>query len=286
MQPKMSKPKISILLPSYKSGELLNSVFLPSFFKNCSTNNIELIIYDNGGNDSLDVPKLAAYDGRDRIKIIGNNQNIGLNAALNACAEAATGDYYYLCHTDMFLLPGWDTALLDAVKNHPPGKQLLCSRSIEKSSHTPFHVLKDFGTSIESFKEKKLLEFFKTYKDTGIVTAYRMPFFMHKKVWKDMETFNESFIGRKEGCDSSFFSFATDNDIFFTAHAIGIRQFWMVNASVIYHLSGHSNNQQSVDKDSKEPYYRLIRKWAKHYNIDMNIDESEQHLIPWNVKVK
>ena len=285
----MSKPKISILLPAYKSEELLKKVFLPSFYAN-SQRPVEVIFYDNGGNGNIrtamSIPSNREKGLEKDFKVIGDGRNIGLNAALNACAEAATGDYYYLCHTDMFLLPGWDTALLDAVKNHPPGKQLLCSRSIEKSSHTPFHVLKDFGTSIENFKEKELCEFFKTYKDNGIVTAYRMPFFMHKKVWKDMEKFNESFIGRKEGVDSHYFSFATDNDIFFTAHAIGIRQFWMVNASVVYHLSGHSNNQQSVDKDSKEPYHHLIKKWSKRYNIDMNIDESEQQLIPWNVKVR
>ena len=46
-----------------------------------------------------------------------------------------------------------------------------------------------------------------------------------------------------------------------------------------------SNKQQSVDRDDLAPYRRLCEKWKK-YNITMNIDQSEQNLVPWNVRVK
>ena len=72
----------------------------------------ELILYDNGGNGNLQ--QLAEiysqlYELENiPIKIIGNGTNIGLNAALNRCAETASREWYYLPHCDMSLLPGWD----------------------------------------------------------------------------------------------------------------------------------------------------------------------------------
>jgi len=280
------KPKISILLPCYKSEDLLQKVFLPSFFKN-TKEDVELILYDNGGNNLDYLSAELQSKGIHNVKVVGNGENVGLNPALNKCAKFAVGDWYYLPHTDMHLMPGWDTALLEATKNQPPGFQLLCSRSIEKHSHIPTQLLKDFGTNIENFKEKELYDFFESYSNKGIVTSYRMPFFMHKNLWKKMEKFNKESGFGEGGVDSSLFSYATDNDLFFTAYHVGVRQFWMVNSSVVYHLSGHSNNQQSVDKDSQKPYIYLLDKWRGFgYHVDMNIDESEQRLIPWGIKIR
>ena len=254
-----------------------------------STNNIQIILYDNGGNGDIKKyqhePRLYGSGILQEIKVIGAGQNIGLNAALNECAKVATGDYFYLCHTDMVLLPNWDKALLEASKNLAPGSYLFCSRSIEKTSHTPFHILKDFGISVESFREKELLEFYANYKDKGIVTGYRMPFFSHKKLLNKLTEYNIKNSICDGPFDNSFWSYATDNDLFFNCYEIGVRKFWLIQSSVIYHLSGQSNKQQNVDKDDKMPYVKLCDKWKK-FNVSMNIDQSEQKLIPWNLKIK
>src|SRR3990167_7082869 len=99
---------ISILLPAYKSGELLRKVFIPGLY-NCSVD-CEVIIYDNGGNDleSNALDKDFSFYSRNKsiidLKIIGDKKNIGLNAALNKCSEVAEGDYFYLSHSDMYLM--------------------------------------------------------------------------------------------------------------------------------------------------------------------------------------
>lgn len=282
--------KISILLAAYNSKDLLHKVFIPSL-KNTICD-YELIIRDNGGNGDLlkDIssknikilqnPIPTGNKNQDFIDLITDtmskklNLNVGLNTALNEAAKIATGDYFYLPHTDMCLMPGWDTALLQAAKNQAPKSFLFCSRSIEKSSHIPMQLIKDFGTSLGDFKEKELYDFFSQYSDKGIVSGYRMPFFMHRQLWEAMG-----------GVDEQFFSYATDNDLFFSAYDKGVRKFWMVNSSVVYHLSGHSNKQQTVDKDDRTPYIRLCEKWKK-YNVNMNIDQSEQALVPWNLKIR
>ena len=115
--------KISILLAAYKSEGLLRKVLCKSYFENCLDNpEIEMIIYDNGGNGKeLDVLRTddVPVDVVLGIKVIGDGRNIGLNAALNECAKVATGEYFYLPHTDMYLMPNWYQPLLEAVKNLP-----------------------------------------------------------------------------------------------------------------------------------------------------------------------
>lgn len=259
---------ISILLPAYKSDELLQKVFYPSWLKNteCKT---ELILYDNGGNDVFirsllgsgcsEISFTLEVDDKHTLKIIGadKSENIGLNPALNAAAEHAEGDWLYLPHTDMHLMPKWDTGLLRASKGQVPWKILLCSRSIEKHSHIPEQLLMDFGTDLASFDEVNLYKFFKHYNDKSITVNARMPFFLHKKLWDKMG-----------GVEEALFSFATDDDLIQEAYDAGVRQFWMCHESVVYHLSGHTNKQQSVDRDDMKPYEFFIEKWKERGYTD------------------
>lgn len=266
-------PQISILLPAYKSKDLLRKVFIPSLGQRDSlVNRTELIIYDNGGNGNFDYFRSEAP-----LKILGSGKNIGLNAALNECAKVAEGEYFFLPHTDMYLMPGWDLALLSAVKNHPPGKQLLCSRSIEPTrGHTDYHIIKDYGKEWDEFNQKELLDDFKDYNCHDIVSGYRMPFFMHRNLW-----------ARMGGVDPVYFSYCTDDDLVQTAYDVGVRQFWMVYGSLVYHLQGKSNQQQTVDRDSLKPYEYFADKWKKRgYPNAHHPGQWHPQLIPWYVKIK
>jgi len=239
--------------------------------------NVELIVYDNGGNEnwaksynkcSIDPPFMG-------ITEIGDGKNIGLNAALNECAKVAKGDYFFLPHTDMYLMPGWDAALLKAAQKVPPGQALFCSRSIEPTKgHTEFHIIKNYGKEPDEFKEQELLEDFKGYVDGAICTGFRMPFFMHRSLWE-----------RMGGVDPHYFSYCTDDDLVQTAYNVGIRRFWMVNNSLVYHLQGKSNSQQNVDRDSNKPYEYFVKKWRdKGYKDAQHPGVWHPKLIPWYVR--
>lgn len=272
------KPKISILLAAYKSEELLKKVFIPSL-ENCSYDT-QIIIYDNGGNGNFLEERTYRRSKKgftlDIIKE-GDGKNIGLNAALNECAKVATGDYFYLPHTDMYLMPGWDTALLKACKNLPLASFLLCSRSIEPTQgHTEYHVIKDYGKEWDEFREKELLEDFQDYKDNTIKSGYRMPFFMHRKLWEKMN-----------GVDEKYFSYCTDDDLVQEAYHAGVRRFWMVYDSLVYHLQGKSNGQQSVDRDSMAPYRYFVQKWRdRGYKLAAHPGQWHPQLIPWYTKIR
>ena len=283
-----SYPKVSILLAAYKSEMLLEKVFIPSFvaFNSRYWNEDDkyvgpqLVIYDNGNNGDLEKFKklVPSCDcGFESIKIIGQGKNIGLNAALNRCADNADGTYYYLPHTDMYLMPNWDLSLLNAIKNHPLSSWLICSRSVEPTlGHTSYHIIKNYGQEWSEFDEKTLLDDFKTYKDQTIVSGYRMPFFLHKTLWDKMK-----------GVDEKLFSYCTDDDLVQTAYDVGVRKFWLVYDSLVYHLQGKSNQQQTIDKDSMKPYEYFVEKWKKKGYYDAcHPGQWHSRLIPWYIKVR
>lgn len=264
------KPKISILLAAYKSEELLDLVFIPSL-KNW-TCDWELIIRDNGGNGNLD-----KYKSDLRIKIIGDGSNIGLNKALNQCASIAQGDYYYLPHSDMVLLPNSDTALLEAAKGHAPGSFLFCSRSVEPTmGHTQHHIIKNYGQEASEFQAQELMKDFSTYKNSTIEVGARMPFFLDKFLWKKMN-----------GVDENYFSYCTDDDLVQEAWHCKVRKFWMVYGSLVYHLQGKSNNQQRIDKDRNEPYEYFVKKWKnKGYTEAEHPGQWHPKMIPFYQRIK
>lgn len=269
--------KISILLAAYKSDKLIEKIFLPSFGQNAS-DVAELIIYDNGGNPNLKnivgiheglLDYYSQGKSKQEIKIIGNGSNIGLNQALNECAKVAQGEYFFLPHTDMFIMPNCLESLILAVKNQPPLSYLLCSRSVEPTpGHTKHHIIKNYGMEAEEFDRFSLEKDFKHYKDSTIEVGARMPFFMHRKLWEKMG-----------GVDENYFSYCTDDDLIQEAYSVGCRKFWMVYDSLVYHLVGKSNSQQKVDKDSNVPYQYFVEKWKKRGYTDAD------HPAYWHPKI-
>jgi GT2 family glycosyltransferase len=214
---------------------------------------------------------------RMQIKVIGDGSNIGLNKALNECAKVATGEYFFLPHTDMYIMPNCLEALLKAAKPHPPASFLMCSRSVEPTpGHTKHHIIKNYGMEHFDFKEPELLKDFSTYKDSTIEVGARMPFFMHRKLWEKMK-----------GVDENYFSYCTDDDLIQEAWDAGCRKYWMVYDSLVYHLQGKSNNQQKVDKDSDAPYRYFVDKWKKRgYSDAIHPGHWHPKMIPFYTKVR
>src|SRR3990167_2895477 len=195
---------ISILLPAYKSDQLLEKVFIPSWVENTQSET----------TGKLDLPmmieeaKILSVIKRRRVEInvIGDGKNVGLHAAYNKAFKVAKCDWFYLPHTDHYLLPNWDVELLNATRGMVASKILLCSRSVEHTKgHTNHHKILDFGKTVEEFKQKELMEWYnKEYKNSQesnrMEVGARMPFFLHRSLLDKMADFNQ-----KNGiCDGPF----------------------------------------------------------------------------------
>lgn len=303
----MNNPVISILLPSFESKDLLSKVFLKSHINSDIT---ELIIYDNGGNDFTEEFKedVNAY-GKNNLDfwkcvrindtslkchtmLLGDGKNIGLHAAYNECFKYAKGDWFYLPHSDMVLLKNWDVELLNATRGMVLSKLLLCSRSVEPTQgHTRHHKILDFGKSVEEFKEKELMNWYdKEYKDSQesrrIEVGARMPMFLHRSLLDKMTDFNQKNNICDGPFDDHYFSYCQDDDIIQTSWHLGVRRFHMVWGSLVYHLSGQSNKQQNIDRDSDDPYIYFMYKWAKWYPDVCRPGQYHPKLISFETRVR
>ncbi|CAA0336813.1 hypothetical protein ALT721_2320069 [Alteromonas alvinellae] len=94
-------PKISVLLPVY-NGEKYLRESLKSIL-NQTFNDFELIVIDDGSKDSsLEIIK--SFEDK-RIRLIKNQENLGLIATLNKGLELARGDFIARVDSDDICLP-------------------------------------------------------------------------------------------------------------------------------------------------------------------------------------
>lgn len=92
------QPKVSVVMPAYNMeryiGEAIRSV------QNQTYSNWELLVVDDGSDDSTCdiVEQIAAVDGR--IRLIRNEKNIGVAQTRNRGFELASGEYVALLDSD------------------------------------------------------------------------------------------------------------------------------------------------------------------------------------------
>src|SRR5690348_11009852 len=99
----MSKPLVTVLMPVFNSGdfleEALNSILRQSF------SDFELLIIDDGSNDSSPaiLAKLSKKDKR--IRVVTHKKNQGLVKTLNEGLELARGEFIARMDSDDIALP-------------------------------------------------------------------------------------------------------------------------------------------------------------------------------------
>src|SRR5687767_8430509 len=96
----MSKPKVSVLIPTYNYAHFLDETIQSVL--NQTYSDYELIIVDNKSTDST-VELVGKYLGDPRVRFYQNEKNLGLTGNWNKCLEYATGEYIkFLCADDKF----------------------------------------------------------------------------------------------------------------------------------------------------------------------------------------
>jgi hypothetical protein len=76
----------------------------------------------------------------------------------------------------MALMPGWDTALLQAAKSSTSFFLNVLKHVEPTPGHTRHHIIKNYEWK-QVNSEEELLKDFKDYKDPTIEVGARMPFF-------------------------------------------------------------------------------------------------------------
>lgn len=111
-------PKISILMGIYNCAATLPEAIDSILAQTCT--DWELILCDDGSKDDT-YPVAEGYRQRfpDKIKLLKNPHNLGLNQTLNNCLEVAEGTYIARMDGDDISVPERFQKELDFLESHP-----------------------------------------------------------------------------------------------------------------------------------------------------------------------
>lgn len=184
-----------------------------------------------------------------------NESPKGIGGGMNFCAELVKTEYIMFLHSDFYVTPNWDTALLDLFKKYPAEKLWVNSWRVEpemfpNSQTTPGNIVVRkslFGEYFHNFDS----EFFDAWaedfsninKDIEIPRGLGVSCLIRKSDWDE--------IG---GNDPQFAPTSwDDHDLFLRMHQAGFK-FVTTSNSLIYHFGARGshrleeNNNQSSER--------------------------------------
>ena len=270
-----SSAKFSILIPTWNNLDYLKlcigSIRENSAFKH------QLIVHINEGKDGT----VEWVKEQADIDYTYSEQNVGVCYALNKGRELVATDYILYMNDDMYACPGWDKALSDEIEAIGHNNFFISATSIEPKAQSDCMIEKNYGTDINSFDEKKLLEEFASLPMNDWQGATWPPNIVHKSIWDKVGGYSVEFSP----------GMYSDPDFSMKLWNAGIRLFKGVSKSRVYHFGS-----KSVKRIVKNPgYHKFISKWgmtsstlSKYYlrrgeKFDGVLKEAR---VPLGVKVK
>ncbi len=128
-----SRPTLSVVLPNYNHGDVIARALEALLHQERRPDEI-VVVDDASTDDSRDV--IARFAARSAsIRVLVNEQNQGVIAALIRGLEAAGGDYVYFAASDDWVMPGFFKLALEKLEQNPT-LGLFCGESVLRDGHT------------------------------------------------------------------------------------------------------------------------------------------------------
>jgi len=143
---KLSKPLVSILIPTYNRVQYLGAALESALNQNYQ--NIEIIVHDDASTDGTS--KLLSKYHDPRLHIIRTEDNHGMLGGWNYIVEQAQGDYIKFLASDDLLEPSCVTELVIAALSHPTASIITCQR---KFINDKGKVIKKMGLATQDMVE-------------------------------------------------------------------------------------------------------------------------------------
>jgi len=180
--------------------------------------------------------------------------NIGICLAVNEAAMHAKMDYILYLNDDMYCCPGWDTALVNKLKQLDTDLFMLSGTMIEpRETHNPCVIVKNYGTEVDTFDEATLLAELPQHQKPDWNGATWPPTLVSRRWW------------HKVGGYSSEFSpgMSSDNDFSMKLWHAGCRIFLGVGDSLVYHFQCKSTGKVKKNEGGKQ----FLCKWGMRQSV-------------------
>lgn len=237
----------SILIPTWNNLALLQ-LCVRSIRDNSAFPH-QIIVHVNDGSDgSLD------WVREQGLTHTASPDNIGICLAVNEAAMHATQDYILYLNDDMYCCPGWDTALVDKLKQLDTDLFMLSGTMIEpRETNNPCVVVGDYGTEAHTFDESRLLADLPNLRKADWLGATWPPTLVSRRWWF------------KVGGYSSEFSpgMSSDNDFSMKLWHAGCRVFYGVGDSFVYHFQCKSTGKVKKNDGGRQ----FLMKWGMRQSV-------------------
>ena len=233
----------SILIPSWNNLGFLK-LCIESIEKNSAYKH-EILIHVNDGSDgTLEWVRQKGY------KHTHSEENIGVCYALNGLRPLATTDYIMFMNDDMYVCPGWDTALVEEIQRIGHKMFFLSSTLIQPRPFFCKSVIApaNYGETVESFDEERLLREYATLPHGDRMGATWPPNVVHKDLWDLVGGYSIEFSP----------GMYSDPDFSAKLWMAGVRLFKGVDRSRVYHFEARSTHRIVKNDGSLQ----FLRKWG------------------------
>jgi len=237
----------SIIIPTWNNLALLQ-LCVRSIRENSAYAH-QIIVHVNDGSDgSLDWVRAQG------LAYTASPENIGICLAVNEAAMHATQDYILYLNDDMYCCPGWDTALVNKLKQLDSDLFMLSGTMIEpRETNNPCVIVRDYGTEAHTFDEVRLLADLPGIRKADWNGATWPPTLVSRRWWF------------KVGGYSSEFSpgMSSDNDFSMKLWHAGCRVFLGVGDSFVYHFQCKSTGKVKKNDGGRQ----FLNKWGMRQSV-------------------
>ncbi len=235
----------SILIPTWNNLPYLQKCL--NSLNSRSAHRHQIILFVNEGSDGTlgwlekHAPKNVDY--------IHSPENVGICFGVNLARSLARADYLVYMNDDMVVLPGWDEALMAEIGRFETDRFMLSSTMIEPlPSGNPAVIVKDYGTRLEEFREKELLDNYPALSGPNWQGSTWPPVVIHRDLWDLVGGFSIEFSP----------GMYSDPDLSFKLLRAGVRHFMGVGTSLVYHFGSKSTGRIRKNKGHR----MFLMKWG------------------------
>ena len=204
----------------------------------------QVILHINDGSDgTLDWAKSNGLD------YTHTPDNAGICKAVNEAGGLARHNYIVYMNDDMYVCPEWDVHIAEEINNAGTDNFMFSSTMIEPADHGNACVInKDYGTSIETFNESRLLQECNKIDKADWTGATWPPTIVHRKYWLITGGYS---IELSPGVSS-------DDDFAMKMWYAGCRLYKGIGKSRVYHFQSKSTLRIKKNNGRKQ----FLMKWG------------------------
>jgi glycosyltransferase involved in cell wall biosynthesis len=244
--------RFSIVIPTWNNLSFLK-LCIHSIRQN-STFSHQIIVHVNEGLDGT-LDWLRNQD----VTVTFSKKNVGVCWALNGMRPFVNTEYIVFVNDDMYVCPGWDSALMEEISSLPDNRFFLSSTLIQPRPFWCKAIIApvDFGQSVEQFEEQRLLEEYEKLPHSDWSGSTWPLNIVHRDIWDLVGGYSVEFSP----------GLYSDPDFSAKLWRAGVRYFKGISKSRVYHFEARSTKRVEKNKGSRQ----FLNKWGITSSVFMKM---------------